>query len=165
MTPFQSAVKFLLDHEGGYVNNPNDPGGETNYGISKRMYPDVDVRNLSIADAMSIYKRDYWDVHSLDTKPFPYSVVLFDSYVQHKPEKVDGWDKQANGDRRAFLELRRSFYLRLIELNEKLGVFKAGWLKRLNELSKACDIFEEDAAAQQPWLSRGVPQQTQWKSD
>lgn len=149
MTNFQAACQFTLKWEAGYVNNPNDPGGETNYGISKRQYPDVNIKNLTLADAMVIYKRDYWDAHDLDTRPFPYNVCLFDSYVQHRPDKVQAWDKQANGDRRAFLELRRSFYLRLIELNPKEAVFRNGWLKRLNDLSKYADILEADAASRQ----------------
>lgn len=145
MTNFQAAIKFVLDHEGGYVNNPADPGGETKYGISKHAYPTLDIKNLSVADAMVVYKRDYWDVHALDGKPFPYSVVLFDSYVQHNPKKVAAWDTQADGDRRAFLEQRRSFYLRLIELNPKEAIFKKGWLNRLGDLSKYCDILEQPA--------------------
>ena len=46
-------------HEGGYVNHPDDPGGETNFGISKKEYPHLDIKNLDREDAMAIYKRDY----------------------------------------------------------------------------------------------------------
>jgi len=58
---FDIAFDRLMGHEGGYVNNPNDPGGETNWGISKRSYPDVDIKNLTREDAKAIYKRDFWD--------------------------------------------------------------------------------------------------------
>lgn len=51
---------MVLKHEGGYVNDPADSGGETNYGISKRAYPDLDIANLTKAQAGSIYQRDYW---------------------------------------------------------------------------------------------------------
>ncbi|MFS4437859.1 glycoside hydrolase family 108 protein [Paracoccaceae bacterium GXU_MW_L88] len=47
--------------EGGYVNDPRDPGGETNHGISKRAYPKLNIRDLTKDDAIAIYKRDYWD--------------------------------------------------------------------------------------------------------
>lgn len=51
----------LMGNEGGYVNNPRDPGGETNWGISKRSYPNVDIKNLTREGAKEIYKRDFWD--------------------------------------------------------------------------------------------------------
>jgi len=61
MGNFDTAIKHVLEHEGGYVNDPDDPGGETNYGISKRSYPDLDITNLTQAQAIEIYRRDFWD--------------------------------------------------------------------------------------------------------
>jgi len=58
---FKDAINKTLISEGGYVNDPQDRGGETNFGISKRAYPDVDIKNLTVAGAKEIYKRDYWD--------------------------------------------------------------------------------------------------------
>jgi hypothetical protein len=58
---FERAVAFVLRHEGGYVNDPRDPGGETKYGISKRAYPRLDIKGLTEADAKEIYRRDYWE--------------------------------------------------------------------------------------------------------
>jgi lysozyme family protein len=57
---FDEAFERVIGHEGGYVNDPRDPGGETNWGISKRAYPNVDIRNLSKDAAKEIYFRDYW---------------------------------------------------------------------------------------------------------
>ena len=57
---FLQAVEVVLAHEGGYVNDPTDPGGETKYGISKRSYPRLDIKNLTIEDAKEIYYRDWW---------------------------------------------------------------------------------------------------------
>ena len=59
---FSEAIEIVLKHEGGYVNDPDDPGGETNYGISKRSFPKYDIKNLTEDDAKDIYKRHYWDV-------------------------------------------------------------------------------------------------------
>jgi len=61
MSDFNKIVERTLGHEGGYVDDDDDPGGETNWGISKRKYPDVDIRNLTRAEAIAIYKRDYFD--------------------------------------------------------------------------------------------------------
>jgi lysozyme family protein len=59
---FSEAIAIVLKHEGGYVNDPDDPGGETNYGISKRSFPKYDIKNLTEDDAKDIYKQHYWDV-------------------------------------------------------------------------------------------------------
>jgi lysozyme family protein len=58
---FDLAFDRLIGHDGGYVNDPNDPGGETNWGISKRTYPDLDIKNLTREQAREIYRRDFWD--------------------------------------------------------------------------------------------------------
>jgi hypothetical protein len=47
MSKFDEIIEVVLEHEGGYVNDPKDPGGETNYGIAKRSHPDVDIKNLT----------------------------------------------------------------------------------------------------------------------
>lgn len=57
---FSSIVRWIFAHEGGYVNDPVDPGGETNYGISKRSYPNEDIRGLTIDRAAAIYYADWW---------------------------------------------------------------------------------------------------------
>jgi lysozyme family protein len=57
---FDYAFSRTLSNEGGYVNDPGDPGGETNYGISRRAYPDVDIRGLTVDKAKYLYYRDYW---------------------------------------------------------------------------------------------------------
>lgn len=60
MVSFDTAIEYVLQNEGGYVNDPADPGGETNFGISKRSYPNVDIRNLTRDGAKAIYLRDFW---------------------------------------------------------------------------------------------------------
>lgn len=57
---FRLAVGKTLAHEGGYACDPRDPGGETSFGISRRSYPSLDIRNLTRADAEAIYFRDWW---------------------------------------------------------------------------------------------------------
>lgn len=60
MAYFDVAFEKTLGHEGGYVNDPDDPGGETKYGISKRAYPDLDIAAMTAPEARLIYKADYW---------------------------------------------------------------------------------------------------------
>ena len=60
MSDFDSAVITVLQHEGGYINNPRDPGAETCFGISKRSYPNINIRNITRGEATEIYFRDWW---------------------------------------------------------------------------------------------------------
>ena len=57
---FDVVFDRLMGHEGGYSNDPQDPGGETNWGISKRSYPNVDIKNLTRLGAKVIYWSDFW---------------------------------------------------------------------------------------------------------
>lgn len=70
MSNFAPAIEKTLGHEGGYVNNPNDKGGETNWGITKAVATANDykgeMKELSLAMAKSIYKKQYWDKLKLD---------------------------------------------------------------------------------------------------
>ena len=61
MAEFKNIIDVTLHHEGGYVNDPDDAGGETNFGISKRAYPDLSIKELTPDMAKLIYKKDYWD--------------------------------------------------------------------------------------------------------
>ncbi|MEG3640458.1 glycoside hydrolase family 108 protein [Magnetococcus sp. PR-3] len=78
---FQKAVNLILAHEGGYVNDPDDPGGETKFGISKRAYPNVDIAALTREDAVALYHRDYWQpIHGDDLPPL-LAMAVFDAAV------------------------------------------------------------------------------------
>jgi len=57
---FDYCVAIVLEDEGGLVSDPNDPGGTTNFGISQRAYPGLDIPNLTEAEAEQIYYNDYW---------------------------------------------------------------------------------------------------------
>lgn len=81
---FAYAVGVVLDNEGGYTNDPDDPGGETNFGISKAANPDVDIKNLTVPKAVSIYKTRYWDATGIGALPVSdrgFSAKLFDTAV------------------------------------------------------------------------------------
>lgn len=78
---FDRAFEHVVGVEGGYVNDPRDPGGETRYGISKRAYPNEDIRNLTLDRAKQIYWRDYWDACKCDSIPSPLNLYVFDAAV------------------------------------------------------------------------------------
>ena len=58
---FTQIIDNSLKNEGEYVNNPSDKGAETKFGISKRSYPELNIKNLTLEQAKAIYKRDFWD--------------------------------------------------------------------------------------------------------
>lgn len=78
MDNFSLAFDFLMKEEGGYVDDPYDPGGETKYGISKSQYPSVDIKNLTLEAAKNIYYRDYWLKAKCELMPFEIALSVFD---------------------------------------------------------------------------------------
>jgi lysozyme family protein len=78
---FDDAFERLIGHEGGYVNDPRDPGGETKYGISRRQYPGEDIAGMTLERAKTIYRRDYWGPAGCDAVPDAVKFDLFDTAV------------------------------------------------------------------------------------
>lgn len=80
-TAFGKAFDHLMEWEGGYVNDPNDPGGETKYGICKRSYPSLNIAALKLEDAKKIYFTDYWNPNKCEQMPYPIALNVFDMSV------------------------------------------------------------------------------------
>lgn len=78
---FDTAFSKLIGHEGGYSNNPLDPGGETKYGISKRAYPTENIAALTLDRAKALYLRDYWGPAGCDAMPDSAKFQVFDMAV------------------------------------------------------------------------------------
>lgn len=83
MEAFDKAFAAVIGHEGGYVNHPNDPGSETNFGISKSAYPDENIGGMTLERAKAIYRRDYWDTLRCDELPERIALQVFDAGVNH----------------------------------------------------------------------------------
>ncbi len=81
MADFMTAIAVVLANEGGYSNDPNDPGGETNFGISKRSFPDVDIKNLTRDGAIAIYEKNFWRFGGVENQDV--ADKIFDLYVNH----------------------------------------------------------------------------------
>jgi len=64
---FETIIDRVLMHEGGYTAGGNDPGGETKWGISKRSYPKLNIKALTRAQAVEIYRKDFWNRLKADT--------------------------------------------------------------------------------------------------
>ena len=78
---FDQAFDLLIPREGEYSNNANDPGGETKFGISKRAYPHLDIKSLTLEQAKEIYRTDFWEQSLASTTSGPLAFQLFDCAV------------------------------------------------------------------------------------
>ncbi len=81
LTKFEDIIEVVLEHEGGYVNDPKDPGGETNFGIARRSHPDVDIANLTKEGAKEIYYQNYWMKNRVPQMPDDLKHIYFDMCV------------------------------------------------------------------------------------
>ena len=92
MSNFQKCLEIILHHEGGYVNHPKDPGGETNLGVTKRVYEEwggnKDMKDLTVEDVAPIYKKNYWDRVKGDSLPTGLDLCIFDFAVNAGPGRA-----------------------------------------------------------------------------
>ena len=152
-TSFEDIIEEVLKHEGGYVNDPDDAGGETNFGIAKKFNPDVDIKNLTKEGAKKIYYDKYWVPSKAAQVPSRLKHIYFDMVVNfgqrgavkvlqqaavnaNAPIKVDGMIgpntlgslKKVEPDRvRAFRVLR---FANLVIKKPTQEKFWFGWFRR-----------------------------------
>lgn len=157
---FSIAVETVLRHEGGYVYDPADPGGETKWGISKRSYPHLDIASLTREQAVEIYRWDWWDRYRYERfKSLDVAAKMLDLAVNIGPDPAHRCLQRAlhacgqrhvvvdgaigpqtigaanNVKPRAMLlaALRAeaaAYYRQLIERNPTLKKYERGWMRR-----------------------------------
>jgi lysozyme family protein len=151
-------IDGIIKREGGYVNDPDDPGGETQFGISKAAYPNLDIKNLTIQDARDIYYNDYWKKSKADKLPERLQEIYIDMVVNmgirgagkvlqqacngknSKDITVDGrvGPNTINATKDLELERLRAYrvlkFAKLIQKNPKLEKFWFGWFNRSLEV-------------------------------
>lgn len=150
---FEDAVEIILKHEGGYVFHPKDPGGETNFGIAKRSYPDVNIKTLTREDAIAIYRRDFWEKCKIELLPPALRLIVFDCAVNQGPSpaigllqavcgaKIDGTlgpetlTKLQGLNLQKVLEKYAAARLERYQRNPKFAYFGDGWTKRLLDVA------------------------------
>lgn len=131
----QDAISRVIQREGGYVNDPDDIGGETKFGISKAAYPKLDIANLTEAEAARIYKRDYWDRINADKLPANIREMAFDAAVNQGVAWTRKALQDSNNDPQTFLQLRAQRYQDIAAANPSQEKFLQGWLNRLGEFA------------------------------
>ena len=151
---FNKVIEVVLRAEGGYVNHPSDPGGETNMGITKRNYPNEDIKNLTKEKAIHYYYRDYWMPMDLDLLNDPNLILeVFDmgvnsgirTAIKILQRIVGTTDDGILGKITAsavqnyggdivdgYKKRRKLFYVTLAQNKPNLRVFLKGWLNRVD---------------------------------
>ena len=164
---FDECLKMLLHHEGGYVNHPSDPGGETNLGVTKKVYQEwggtKDMKDLTVEDVAPIYKKNYWDRCKCDDLESGVDWVVFDWAVNSGTgrsakaiQKICGASQDgAIGPKtlaligtqntqyviEEFGKIRQDFY----ESLKTFDTFGKGWTRRNKETTaKALEMIEDD---------------------
>lgn len=147
---YAEALKRVLAHEGGYTNDPKDPGGPTNYGITiadARMYwksnaTASDVRFMPIDVAKSIYKSKYWDRMDCDNLPAGVDYCVFDYGVNSGVNRaIRIWQEFKNKSAAATINDisdERLAFLKTAK-NPKTGellwpTYGRGWAKRVADV-------------------------------
>ena len=134
---FDQAFDILIQFEGGYVNRPDDPGGETMYGITLRTARALgyagEMKDLPIATAKNIYKIGYWDPIKADTLPEELRYAAFDAAVNNGITHANQWLLAVMQDDPApqkalcrFIGLRLKFLTSL----STWPIYGKGWARR-----------------------------------
>jgi lysozyme family protein len=149
MSLFDAIIDRVLAHEGGYCNVPQDPGGETQWGICKRAYPSCDIKSLTRQQAIEIYRKDYWNAVRGDDLPPAIAFQVLDAAVNHGVGRAIMWLQDAAGTAEdghigpntlaaikaadpadlvlRFNAIRLNFYTKL----GTFGTFGKGWVRRV----------------------------------
>ena len=136
---FQRCLQFVLDREGGYVNDPKDPGGETNFGISKRSYPDLDIKHITTPQVSNIYYQDFWLKNHCDKLSWPLCLCVFDTAVNMGGLRAGSFLKMT-ADPLEYLNIRAKFYNKLAAIKSSNSRFLKGWLNPITDLKREAGL-------------------------
>ena len=142
---YNYCLQQVLKSEGGYTNDPRDPGGPTNYGITiadYRMYinrngTSQDVKNMHLADAQSIYRSKYWNALDCDALPSGVDYCVFDYGVNSgigRARKV--WNKVKTSDPRGTINAICDERLKFLQSLKTWSHFGKGWGSRVASVRK-----------------------------
>ena len=146
---FDKTLNFLLQKEGGYVNNPNDLGREINKGVIYKTYnayrksrglPPQSVKYITDAELKDIYYNDYYKASGADKITNPkLSAYVFDTAVNMGVSRAKEFLNQSNGNPDEYERLRRAKYLEFARVNPSQKIFLQGWNDRVSHLKNFAD--------------------------
>lgn len=159
---FEQCLALVLKHEGGYVNNPRDPGGRTNLGVTQKVWEEwvghpVDeaaMKALGPQDVAPLYKKNYWDKIKGDQLPAGVDYACFDLAVNSgvgraakilqkavgvNPDGAIGpatMDAVASSDARNLATEICDLRLAFLQSLPTFDTFGKGWTRRVQEVEK-----------------------------
>ena len=160
---FEKAFELILYLEGKKSNHPNDPGGKTNYGITQKTYdawktkkglPHADVFSITEQEAKDIYYSEYWLVGGCDKLTPKLAVCHFQAVVllwKTRATKILTDVNNIQNERKSlteeslcflYLTLQYNVLKTLLQMNEKLEIFRFGWINRLSKTFKFISNME-----------------------
>ena len=140
MSRFDKFIPFIFKWEGGYDNDPDDPGGETKFGIDKRSHPDVDIKNLTKEHAAEIYRKEYWERAGCESCRYPLGEVMMNAAVNCGIGRMKKLLARADESATLFIHEQEAFYRRLVEQRPRSQKYLRGWLNRLNDLKRTLKL-------------------------
>ena len=122
---FDRIMEFILKQEGGYINDIDDPGGETNFGISKSSFPNEDIKNMTQERAKEIHRSLYWNAIKGDNLTWPIDLYAMDAAVNMGVGTALRLAKSPD-----FIHARLKRYLEITSKHTVLKKYLWGWIKR-----------------------------------
>lgn len=140
------AIKFVLDREGGYVNDPDDPGGETNRGVCKRSHPNLDIKNLTEEQTEKIYFDEYWIPAGCDKLSWPWDIMALDTAVLDGRGNIPIFtiDPKTHQHERNWSDYLFNRIKHYFEMRNKYPKYAMGWVNRTLELHEYIDAINQE---------------------
>lgn len=133
-------VPWIFKWEGTtYENDPDDPGGETKFGLDKRSHPHLDIRNLTADEATKVYWTEYCNLHCDEYAP-QFDWVFFNCCVNCGVGRATKIKAQSGINGSKFLDIQESFYRSLAESRPSSKKYLKGWLARTEDLRKVTGL-------------------------
>lgn len=128
---FDRILNHILEFEGGYVNDPDDPGGETKYGISKRSFPKEDIKNLTVDRAKELYRTLYWTPINGDELPDKMDLCVMNAAVNSGVGTALKFLKSIkDNDPDTYLFIQEEYYLAICKKHPTLKKYLYNWFYR-----------------------------------
>ena len=167
---FEKMLKFVIQREGGYVNDPNDLGGETNKGITHTTYnsyrrskglPIQSVKYITNSEVRDIYYNNYYKASGADKISNPtLAAYVFDTAVNMGVSRAKTFLSQCDGNPDKFEKLRRAKYDEFVKAKPSQKKYLQGWNNRVTQLKSFANAnfptSNSESESKTPVLKAGI---------